>query len=251
MLKVATHPLPVILLLEICALAWYWFRSRARHASSGANALIAAISVLVIVLTVVSMPAVGELLQDSLSVPSSAAEITPEYIVVLSSGSEEGISPDLDQLGSETMERVLFGVHCWKAHPSARIVMTGAGREENPGRETELMAAVAQCRGVPPAAILREPKAVNTREHPLRLRRLPGFTPTTRLAIVTSRWHERRAMSEFRRYFVNVQPQPVPAAQHRSAIYWVPDVRGLLSSTQATQEWVGILWYRILSLSGR
>ena len=246
-MKILTHPLPVALLAQICAITIYWIRVRKRRAIGPLGWPMAVVSVAVLFLTILSVPVVGELLQDSLSV-RPAADMTPDYVVVLSGGSEEGVSPDLDVLSSETTKRVLSGVRYWNTHRSARMVMTGAGPGRNPGRETELMAEVARCRGVPSASIIREPTAMSTHEHPLRLRALPGFQPTTRLVIVTSAWHERRAVAEFRRYFAVVAPQSVPPARHRILSNWIPDARGLVHSTDAIQEWVAIIWYRVLAL---
>jgi uncharacterized SAM-binding protein YcdF (DUF218 family) len=204
----------------------------------------------VILLAILSTPVVGGLLQDSVTLRSQDGETEPEYIVVLSGGLQEGVSPDLDVLSTDTMKRVLFGVQYWKMHPSARIVMSGANRGHNRGRVTELMAEIAECRGVPSASIIRETNAFDTSEHPVRLRAMPGFTPTTRLAIVTSGWHERRAIIEFRRYFRFAFPQPVPSAEPLRVYDWIPDTtRGLLRSTAAIQEWAGIAWYRIRVLT--
>jgi uncharacterized SAM-binding protein YcdF (DUF218 family) len=208
------------------------------------------LSLAVILLSALSIPVVGGLLQDSVTLHAPGGVFDPEYIVVLSGGLQEGASPDLDVLSTDTMKRVLFGVQYWKMHPTARIVMSGGSRWRNSGRVTELMAEIAECRGVPSASILRETQALNTSEHPVRLRAMPGFTPTTRLAIVTSGWHERRAITEFRRYFRFAVPQPVPTLEPPLLYDWVPDTtRGLLRSTAAIQEWAGIIWYRIRAMS--
>lgn len=244
MLKALSHPLPLLLALETCAVLWYWLRFRGRTL-----AMIVITTVVVLVIAV-SMPVVAQPALESLALPPVRGEFTPDYIVVLSGGYEIGASPESDLLSTETMKRVLYGVQYWKEHPTAQIVMTGAGHGENLGRETELMAAVAEWRGVPAAAILREPMARNTREHPIRLRAM-GIGSTKRLAVVTSPWHERRAMVEFRRYFVNAVPQTFPLPHNRGITVWIPDSRGLAMSTDATQEWVGIVWYRVLAWTGR
>ncbi len=242
MTKTLTQPLLVLLFFQILGLIFCWTRLRSRKG----NALpLAAVSLAVMLLAVFSMPIVGDLLLDSLSLHLPPGNMTPEYVVVLSGGMEESTSPDLDVLSLETTKRVLSGVRYWKQHPSARIVMSGTSGGRNPGRITELMAEVARSRGVPAASILREPNATDTSEHPIRLRALPGFAPTTRLAIVTSGYHERRAMTEFRRYFRFVVPAPVPYVHHRHLVDWVPANRGLLNSTAAIQEWIGIVWYQI------
>ncbi len=242
MAKTLTQPLLVLLFFQILGLIVCWTHLRSRK---GSSLSLAAVSLAVVLLAAFSMPVVGDLLLDSLSLHLPPGNVTPDYVVVLSGGLEEGASPDLDALSLETTKRVLFGVRYWKLHPSARLVMTGTSGGHNPGRITELMTDVARSRGVPAASILREPNATDTSEHPVRLRAMPGFESTKRLAIVTSEYHERRAMTEFRRYFLFVVPAPVPAVHHRRLADWLPDNRGLLNSTAAIQEWIGIAWYRI------
>ncbi len=146
------------------------------------------------------------------------------------------------------------GVLVWKEAPSARLVMTGtvAKKGRSPGRITELMAMAAIRRGVPPSVIIREMGARNTREHPLRVLALPGVTSFSRLALVTSAVHERRAMIEFRRHFAHVDAEPVPESHVRLIETWtdlLPQNDGLFESTGALQEWIGIIWYRMLALT--
>ncbi len=245
MTKTLTQPLVVLLFVQGLGLILCWTRLHSRKSNVTPSVPLAAVSLAIALLAAFSMPIVGDFLLDSLSLPPPPLNVMPDYVIVLSGGMEEGASPDLDVLSLETTKRVLFGIRYWKAHPAARIVMSGSSGGHNPGRITELMTELARSRGVLAVSILREPNAIDTREHPIRLRALPGFTPTTRLAIVTSGYHERRAMIEFRRYFRFVVPAPVPFVQHRRLADWLPDNRGLRNSTAAVQEWIGIVWYRI------
>lgn len=242
MLRVLADPLPIALVVLILAILSY---SRRRATA------ILVIAITVILLTALSMPIVAAWLQDTLAVPHGADD-TPDYVVVLSGGMDSGATPDLDILDEESTRRVLFGIQIWKRHPSARLVVSGATHDADIFRKTRLMAELAICHGVPAASIVIEPRAINTREHPLRLRAM-GIAPASRLAIVTSSWHERRAMMEFRKYFSNAMPQPVPHARQGGvrAWMWIPDVGGLLDSTYATREWAGIAWYRIRDAIGR
>ena len=245
MTKIVTQPLVFLLILQFLLVLLCWRRLTVRKPLAGPLSLL---FFSVLLLAGLSIPAIAELLQDSLSLPRAEA-VNPEYVVILAGGLQEGPSPEFDVLSVDTMKRVLFGVQYWKMHPSSRIVMAGANPGRNHGRVTELMAEAAVCRGVPASSILRETRAINTSEHPIRLRALPGFTPTTRLVVVTSEWHERRAVTEFRRYFQFVTPQPVPPSRSTRLFNWVPDTtRGLLQSTAAIQEWAGIVWYRIRAM---
>jgi uncharacterized SAM-binding protein YcdF (DUF218 family) len=245
MTKILTQPLVFLLILQFFVLLICWKRLASRKSIAGPLALL---SLTILLLGALSIPAVGTLLQESVTLLPTAEAAEPEYIVVLAGGLQEGTSPDLDVLTTDSMKRVLFGVRYWKMHPSARIVITGANRGRNQGRVTELMAESAQCHGVPAASIIRETNSFDTSQHPVRLRATPGFTPETRLAIVTSAWHERRAVTEFRRYFRFADPQAVPTAEAPRPLDWFPDNRGLLRSTAAIQEWAGIAWYRIRAM---
>ena len=251
MAKIITQPLMLFLCLMIAGVLVSWIANRLHGAFLRRLALVVA-CVSLVLLAALSTPAVASLLRDSLAVPSGPA-VTPDYIVVLAGGYSAAAMPDQDSLSSESMQRVLAGVHDWKQHPSARMIFTGAVRKgsRSLGRITELMAEVAICHGVPPAAIIRETAARNTREHPIYVLRLPGVGGGSGLAIVTSRIHERRALIEFRRYFTRVWATPIPEAYSWRGTQWgdwIPQNDGLVASTAAIQEWVGILWYRILAL---
>lgn len=255
MTKILTQPLLLLLLLMIAAVVT---SSIARRVRGGAAQSVRGLSLIVIwssvlVLAALSTPAVGFAFRDSVAIPASQLA-SPDYVVVLSGGYSAGASPDLDTLSEETTRRVLTGVHYWKQHTSTRLVMTGVvpRTARSNGRITELMAEMAICHGVPFGAIILETAAMNTRDHPRRLRQLPGIGAGSRLAVVTSREAERRAIIEFRRYFVHVAAEPVPdpsSLSTNSWREWLPQNDGLVVSTLALQEWIGIVWYRILAFS--
>jgi uncharacterized SAM-binding protein YcdF (DUF218 family) len=251
--KILCEPLLISLILLIVGIAAGWRLQPVGPERRNFRRWLGLLTAVVLALAVVSTPMAGWLLRRSLTVPRGESG-SPEYVVVLAGGYHAGTTPDLDALSSSTMTRVLFGVRYWKSHPSARLVMTGSQPGDgNPGRMTELMAEAAMFRGVPRGAIIRETAARNTREHPIRLRLLPGLTSASRLAVVTSDDHERRALVEFRRYFIHVDPQPVgdpELTRRRRVSDWFPQRDGLDSSTTAIQEWIGILWYEIVALSG-
>ena len=250
--KILCEPLLISLILLIVGIAGSWRFQPAGPERRTFRRRLAFLTAVVLALAVLSTPMTSWLLRSSLSIPRSESGF-PEYVVVLAGGYHAGTTPDLDALSAATMTRVLSGVRYWRSHPSARLVMTGCSPgDPDPGRMTELMAEAAMFRGVPRGTIIRETAARNTREHPARLRRLPGFTSASRLVVVTSDNHERRATGEFRRYFTHVDSEPVgdpEQTRRRRFSDWLPQRDGLDSSTASVQEWVGILWYEIVALS--
>ncbi len=249
MTKLLTQPLLISIVLLLAGI----IVSASRARRSRQRVALVLISVGTSALLVFSIPFVGSLLDRSLAIEPSAGPMRPEYVVVLSGGYQTGARPELDVLTPDTIQRVIMGVLVWRDAPLARMVMTGAvpKRGRDLGRITELMAMAAISRGVPPSAIIRETMARNTREHPGRVLALPGVGSRTRIALVTSSVHERRALIEFRRYFAQVEARPVPDARVRSVETWtdlLPQNDGLFESTAAIQEWIGILWYRVLAL---
>jgi len=49
-----------------------------------------------------------------------------------------------------------------------------------------------------------EPNSQNTRQHPIEARKIGGVSRESEIAIVTSDFHLRRALGEFRKHFTNV-----------------------------------------------
>jgi uncharacterized SAM-binding protein YcdF (DUF218 family) len=253
--KILTQPLVIAIVVQLFAIAGCSITLRRHPTAVAMRRPLAVIFAAVLALGILSMPAVAELLNSSLEVRCSSGRLPPDFIVVLTGGYREGATRDLDVLSADGLQRVLFGVRYWKEHRGARLVMTGTRVDSRyPGRMTELMAEAAVCHGVPAAAIIRETEARSTREHPIRLLGMPGFSPASRLVIVTSRYHERRALAEFRRYFVSVEPQAVATPREAltaSARNWIPQEDALVASTSAVHEWIGILWYGLLALLHR
>lgn len=196
-----------------------------------------------ILLWIASMEATGDFLLDALKVPAEAGD--PEVIVILSGGSSRQLG--VLSIGSES--RVLAGVEWWREHPRARLVMAGADLTAS-GKSShtlEQMRDLAVSRGVPPQAIELEAWSTRTREHPLGLLRLPHITPATRVGLVTSDWHMRRARLSFRRHFADVTAHPAAASPPPFVLEnLLPSDDGLSETTGALQEWIGIAWYALL-----
>jgi len=232
--KVFTQPFLWLLVIVLgCLLA-------ARRGSQRAVRLaLAALSVL----WILSMQVTGDLLLRSLAIPAESGD--PEVIAILSGGSNR----ELDVLNAMTTSRVVTGVAWWREHPRARLVMSGADvtTTGTSTRTLELMRDLAVYRGVPPHRIELETWSTRTLEHPRGLLRLPGITRATRVGVVTSDWHVRRARYVFRRWFADVTVHPIGASTTPLLLSdFLPSAGGLSDTTYALQEWIGIAWYALL-----
>ena len=218
---------------------------------------LSALLVVNLFLSIASTPLAGLALETSLNFAQKLNTANaPNFIFVLGGGYKPGVVPDEDVLIVESQRRVLHGVSIWKRYPNARIVFSGAAYDYDGLRGTDrlakLMAEFALSRGVLESDMLLETHSHNTRQHPIEALKLPGVTSTTPVAVVTSGWHMRRARREFCRHFVQVQSYPV--SHIRRSLNWkdfVPDASALDKNTTLLREWIGILWYSIITLQQR
>ena len=246
MSKFLTEPLLICELLLLIATVLVVRQPLPERARRFARAALA----IVITFVALSVPVIAELLERSLHVPDDPI-VAPDYIVVLGSGLEIGSNPNLDFLTADSTTRVLAGADLWKQNRAARVIVTGMRTsDERPHTLlSDLMAETAICHGVPPSMIIREPYARTTREHPTALLRIPGVTPASRIALVTSYSHMRRSLHEFHKYFPHIACHSVWQRPSRTSSWmrYMPDIEALSRSTDTVHEWLGIVYYRLTS----
>ena len=237
---------PLLWILLVQAACWWALR---RSASAGARTLLLAT---ILLLWVLSTPAVRHALNDSLALADSEGnQPAPEYIFVLAGGWQPGATPEEDVLDLETRRRVLRGAQIWRRHPGAKLVLAGTaghdGRYRHPHRQVELMAGLAQSTGVPATHTVLEGQSVNTAAHPVEALKLPGVRAATPIAVVTSAWHARRAYRRFCVRFETVAIYSARELDHR--LIWrdlLPHAAALRANSVLIYEWVGLLSYRLL-----
>lgn len=228
-------------------------RSRAGHhqpVTARSALLVAAVFLLAwMVFTFVSTPIGSQLLRRSL-VQNSAGDhvFSPEYILVASMGYLATDDPATNVLNDGTALRVAAAAHWHHEHPAAFVVMQGSsGASEPEDHQARLMASFAASLGVAKDKILLEPLSRNTREHARNLAEFPGITPETRIGVVTSDWHTRRTVGEFRAIFENVAVRP---AQQREIedlrlAHFLPREGDLHASSRYLREWLALAYYRL------
>lgn len=200
---------------------------------------------------ILSIPIVSEAIERSLYLNPSVEYFSPEVIVILSGGYEPGYSIEQDLLVMETNIRIITGVRWWKENPDAILLMSGAGHSKmrKAARATDLMIELAQNFGIPKFKLFADTLSRNTMEHPIKILELPNITNQTKIGLVTSKWHMKRALFSFKKYFKKVQPILSPSYLVGNSTFayqrFFPYPDTLSKSTTMIHEWIGLLWYKL------
>lgn len=198
-----------------------------------------------------SLPSISTLLERGLDVRTGRTLATTDrvdIIAVLGAGFVRELNPNLDLVNDEGRSRLKHAAGWWKLQPWAKVVITGANApdpERSSFREAELSKQFLLNEGIPENHIILETTATTTREHPTGILKLAGITPATKVGVVTSCWHMRRALREFRRYFSEVIPYPYifEPIDWSDWTGYIPHRVGLSYSTTLLHEYIGSVWY--------
>jgi uncharacterized SAM-binding protein YcdF (DUF218 family) len=202
-----------------------------------------------------STPWVSGLLQKSLEAApplDPAALQGVDAIVVLAGGSRLD-APEYggDTVNGFTLERLRYGVRLHRASGLPILVTGGApGADRTP--ESRLMQRVLEDEyGIRPRWV--EDAARTTWDNARLSAPLLEADGVRRIALVSHAWHLRRAVPLFEAQGLAV----VPAGTQFASITLdalsdlAPTPSGLRDSAYAAHEWLGILWYKLRSLSSR
>ena len=145
---------------------------------------------------------------------------SPEFIFVLGGGYEVGATPPEDFLGTESTRRVNAASILWRKYPDALVVFSGGQpgteNERAATRHGELSSEHAVSLGLAESRIIIESVSLNTRAHPIEALKLSGVSQDTKIAIVTSDFHLRRAFGEFNKHLST----PITRGIKYSATVW-------------------------------
>ncbi|UYZ64398.1 YdcF family protein [Hymenobacter weizhouensis] len=150
-------------------------------------------------------------------------------------------------------DRLLHTLWLYRAGRIRRIIVSGgSGAVQTVARsEAEELRILLRLAGVPARDILLETRSRNTRENALYTRQLLAQHPDIRsVVLITSAFHQRRALGCFRK--VGVHPTPFPAgyySQDRQLTpdyLLVPDAQALLLWSVLAREISGYLVYKVL-----
>ena len=177
---------------------------------------------------------------------SPTSEWSPEFIFVLGGGYELGANAAQDFLGTESIRRVNAASALWQKYPESIVVFSGKqpGPEDDrkSTRHGELLSEDAMSLGLDKTRIIIESTSSNTREHPIEALKLSRVKRDSKIAIVTSDFHLRRATGEFKKHFQDVESFGTgDAASVLSWLDFIPLATHLDENTYRIKEFAGII----------
>jgi uncharacterized SAM-binding protein YcdF (DUF218 family) len=174
--------------------------------------------------------------------PVPLRAIAPADAVVLLTGITSANKSPHDrvylQRGADRLTNALW---LYRSGRARRIVITGGSGAVLPGANTEAgdLATLLRLAAVPKADILLEERSRNTRENAKFTQQLLAQHPDIKsLVLVTSAFHQRRALGCFAR--VGLHPQAFPADFRTTDRTWTPDY-WLVPDISALDRWSMLL----------
>ncbi|PTD99242.1 YdcF family protein [Pandoraea apista] len=175
--------------------------------------------------------------------PGAAAKL-PQAVVILGGGSTrhapEYGRPNGADANDSTLARVRYGA--FLARRAQLPVLVSGGSPTGEAVEARVMAQISTDEfGVPVRWI--EAQSLNTAQNAAFSAHMLTNSGVTRIYLVTSTWHMRRARDQFERAGLTVVPAPCCNANAFEADImpgWWPTVGGLRTTHQALREWMGL-----------
>ncbi|AJP56511.1 hypothetical protein UC34_04840 [Pandoraea vervacti] len=179
----------------------------------------------------------------SLAVPGSAAT-RAQAVVILGGGMSFG-SPEFGRenavdLSEATLARVRYGA--FLARRAQLPVLVSGGSPTGRAAEAPIMAQVATDEfGVPVRWV--EGQSLNTAQNAIFSARMLSNVGVSRIYLVTSAWHMRRAREQFERAGLTVVPAPCCHAmtlEPDTVPGWWPTLEGMRMTRAALREWMAL-----------
>jgi uncharacterized SAM-binding protein YcdF (DUF218 family) len=179
---------------------------------------------------------------------SAGTTLPPElkqckYVVVLGAGTDyKKDRGSIARLGQSQLSRLAEGIRILHVLPGAKLIVSGASRDESPTTAQESERAAVALKVIP-EKILRFDSSLDTREEIELLKKQAGDAP---VALVTSAFHLPRAMALCRELKVNAVAcpsdywaRPLPL-KFTDFLKW--DAGALRQSQFCFHEWLGRLF---------
>lgn len=171
-----------------------------------------------------------------------------KWIVVL--GGWSTVDPALPlstYLSEASLVRLSEAIRIHNKLPQTRLVFTGGNWFMGFTPVAKVMADMALALGVKPDNIIIEPKSVDTKDHPIRVKKIIG---KDKFILVTSATHMPRAMALFKKQ--GVEPIPAPTdykvKEREGGLTprdFFPKAESLGKAGQAIHEYLGIVWAKL------
>ncbi|WP_017302818.1 YdcF family protein [Spirulina subsalsa] len=182
-----------------------------------------------------------------------------DAIVVLGGGIKPKLPPRPMMDLSDKGDRVIYAAQLYREGKAPLIIASG-GRIDWSGQfppESEDMAEFLQMLGVPPDAIIQEPRSLNTYQNALFTREILVERGIERILLVTSALHMPRSYLIFQRQGIEAIPAPTdflatfptgnsgPVSFGARLLSWLPDTERVATTTEVLKEYLGLLVYRL------
>lgn len=215
----------------------------------------AVVALSIVALLVVSSPLTGKQLLGGLEsgvpvlhMPDAAeAQRQAGAIVVLAGGRRPAaLEYGADDVSSSTLERLRYAA---QLHRQTRlpILASGGALFDEAISEAALMQTTLR-RDFQVGAQWIESKSRNTFENGQLSYAILHAAGITRIYLVTHAWHMPRSLWSFRRAGFDVIPAPMGFTtldrSERAALGYLPSASGLLRSSIAIHERLGLVWYK-------
>ena len=144
------------------------------------------------------------------------------------------------QAGESSQERVKYAAELFRQRYAPRLLLVSG--YTSTFDETEVMRALSEASGVPPAAILTETHVHHTHDYVLQVRAIGARESWHSVLLVTSPYHTRRAALTFARNIpeLRVTYSPVPLNWFYAHRWWGMNARQLRG---IAQEYAAIAYY--------
>ncbi|MCF8009822.1 MAG: YdcF family protein [Clostridiales bacterium] len=174
-------------------------------------------------------------------------KITADVIVMLGGGATLD-TPNIEgkgHLSGSASNRLLTAVRLYKK-TGLPVIIAGGQVYKNSGNEAQIAKRYMVDLGVNPDKIIIENKSRNTTENAKNTARVMNEYNYEKVSLVTSAFHMRRAVINFQKVGVTVQPYPTDyKSSIKLALYpnnFVPCHDGIYKSGLAAKEYLGILY---------
>ncbi len=195
-----------------------------------------------IFLYLLSLPPTANLLLYPLESPYFKSPRTrAQVIVVLGGGSYDRCGGEVC-LTESSLKRVLKAFLLWRKTGLA-VLVSGGHLKKNSPTEAEKMEALLRRLGV--KEILKEERAINTREEAREVGRILKERGWNRVYLVTSAFHMGRALFAFRSRGIDAVPVATDFRSGMGGFPLLPNSKALDNSFIALHEYLGIVYYRL------
>ncbi len=209
-----------------------------------------------VVLYLASMPLVGERLLRGVESKYPAVAVADagpaDAIVVLGGLIGPRVEPGFIPNFRDTGERFDGGVTLLQAGRAGYLVFTGAGMDWQGTTATEgdELRRLAIARGAAPEKVLVTGHVANTADEAAAIAAMMKTRGWRRIILVTTSWHMRRAMQQFRNASIDCVPFPVDFRSDRTrgldVLDFVPRGEAWMQTETALREIYGYWFYRLV-----